>query len=76
VKLKAQETKRPERLVVNNGIGSKGSTLFQFIIDGNGSVSFQYAAEKGGTIERSVKLIEQFQPKPIEHKRAIPEDPA
>jgi hypothetical protein len=76
VKLKAQETKRPERMVVNDGIGSKGSTLFQFIIDGNGSVRFQYAAEKGGTIERSVKLIEQFQPKPIEHKRAIPEDPA
>jgi len=76
VKLKAQESERPERIVVNNGIGSKGSTLFQFIVDGNGTVVFQYAAEKGGTIERSVKLTEQFQAKPIEHKRAIPQDPS
>ncbi|HJN71851.1 MAG: peptidase M14 [Phycisphaerae bacterium] len=74
-KLRAQESERPERVVVNNGISSNGSTLFQFIIDGNGSVTFTYAAEKGGTIERTVKLSEQFQPKPIEHKRAIPHDP-
>ena len=73
-KLKAQESERPERIVVNNGIGSNGSTLFQFIIDGSGSVTFTYAAEKGGTIERTVKLREQFHPKSIEHKRAIPQD--
>ena len=75
-KLKAQVSERPERIVVNNGIGSKGSTLFQFIIDGNGSITFTYVAEKGGTIERKVKLSEQFQAKPIEHKRAIPQNPA
>jgi hypothetical protein len=74
-KLNAQESERPERIVVNNGISSKGSTLFQFIIDGNGSVTFTYVAEKGGTIKRTVKLSKQFQAKPIEHKRAIPQDP-
>jgi hypothetical protein len=61
---------------VNSGIGSNDSTLFQFIIDGNGSVTFQYDAEKGGSISRTVKLSEQFVPKPNEHKRAIPQDPA
>ena len=73
-KLNAQETERPHRIIVNNGIGSNDSTLFQFVIDGSGSVTFQYAAEKGGTIERTVKLTEQFQPKSIDHKRAIPQD--
>jgi hypothetical protein len=75
-KLDAQKTQRPERIVVNSGIGSNDSTLFQFIIDGNGSVTFQYDAEKGGSISRTVKLSEQFVPKPNEHKRAIPQDPA
>ena len=72
-KLTVIESKRPERIVVNRGIGGKDSTLFQFIIDGYGEVEFSYVAEKGGTLNRKVQLKEQFEPKPIEHKRSIPQ---
>jgi hypothetical protein len=71
-KLDAIESERPNRILVNNGISGKGSTLFQFIVSGFGEVGFTYTAEKGGTLERKVQLKEQFIPKPIEHKRAIP----
>ncbi|MGY8752482.1 MAG: M14 family metallopeptidase [Phycisphaerales bacterium] len=72
-KLDVIDSENPQRILVNNGIGSKSSTLFQFIVDGTGEVSFIYKAEKGGTLNRSVQLKEQFIPKPIEHKRAIPD---
>ena len=71
-KLSAGETEQPERIVVNRGIGSMDSTLFQFIVSGWGEVTLKYEAQKGGTLNRTVKLQEQFEPKPIEHKRAIP----
>lgn len=71
-KLDAIDSENPARILVNKGIGSKSSTLFQFIIDGSGDVSFTYKAEKGGTISRVIELKEQFEPKTIEHKRAIP----
>jgi hypothetical protein len=71
-KLSAGETEQPERIVVNRGIGSMDSTLFQFIVSGWGEVTLKYEAQKGGTLNRTVKLKEQFEPKPIEHKRAIP----
>ena len=71
-KLDVIESERPERILVNRGIGGEASTLFQFIIDGFGEVSFSYEAEKGGTLHRKIQLKEQFEPKKIEHKRAIP----
>ena len=67
------ESEQPYRIVVNKGISGKGSTLFQFIVDGFGEIEFEYKAEKGGTLTRKVQLKEQFDPKPIEHKRSIPE---
>jgi len=71
-KLSANDTEQPQRIIVNRGIGSMDSTLFQFIVSGWGEVTFEYEAQKGGTLHRTVKLQEQFEPKPIEHKRAIP----
>ena len=74
-KLSLIESERPERIVVNRGIGGQDSTLFQFIVDGFGDIEFEYSAEKGGTLTRTVQLKEQFEPKTIEHKRAIPVPP-
>jgi hypothetical protein len=71
-KLNAQETERPERIVVNRGIGSNSSTLFQFIVSGWGDITLTYKAQKGGTLQRTITLQEMFEPKPIEHKRSIP----
>jgi len=71
-KLNAQETERPERIVVNRGIGSNSSTLFQFIVSGWGDITLTYKAQKGGTLQRTITLQVMFEPKPIEHKRSIP----
>ena len=71
-KLSANVTEQPQRIIVNRGIGSMDSTLFQFIVSGWGEVTFKYEAQKGGTLHRTVKLQERFEPKLIEHKRAIP----
>ena len=71
-KLSVIDSEHPDRILVNRGIGSNDSTLFQFIIDGYGDVVFTYEAEKGGTVERKVQLKEQFEPRLYEHKRAIP----
>jgi hypothetical protein len=71
-KLSANDTEQPERIIVNRGIGSMDSTLFQFIVSGWGEVTMKYEAQKGGVLHRTIKLQEQFEPKPIEHKRAIP----
>jgi hypothetical protein len=71
-KLSVIDSEHPDRILVNRGIGSNDSTLFQFIIDGYGDVVFTYEAEKGGTVERKVQLKEQFEPRLHEHKRAIP----
>jgi|TARA_B100000959_G_scaffold284125_1_gene354899 hypothetical protein len=73
-KLDVIESEHPQRILVNSGIGSKDSTLFQFIISGFGEVKFDYKAEKGGTLSRTLHLKEQFVPKQIEHKRAIPDN--
>jgi hypothetical protein len=74
-KLSVIDSQRPERLVVNRGIAGKDSTLFQFIVDGYGEIEFDYTAEKGGSLNRKVQLKEQFEAKPIEHKRSIPNPP-
>jgi hypothetical protein len=71
-KLNEIESEHPQKILVNNGISGKDSTLFQFIISGFGEISLTYKAEKGGTLHRKVQLKEQFVPKEIEHKRAIP----
>jgi hypothetical protein len=73
-KLDAIDSEQPNRILVNNGISGNGSTLFQFIVTGFGEVAFTYTAQKGGVLEQKVQLKEQFVPKPIEHKRAIPSD--
>jgi len=73
-KLENIESNQPDRIVINKGIDGNNSTLFQFIVDGYGEVEFQYDSEKGGLLERTVTLKEQFIPKPIIHKRAIPSD--
>ncbi|MBT5409542.1 MAG: peptidase M14 [Phycisphaerae bacterium] len=70
-KLQRIASENPNRIVINNGIGGNDSTLFQFIIDGKGEVTFTYNAEKGGSLSRKVSLKEQFDPKPILYKRAI-----
>ena len=71
-KLNVIESEQPNRIVVNGGIAGNDSTLYQFIVDGFGDVTLRYEAEKGGIIEKKVTLQTQFEPKPIEHKRAIP----
>ena len=73
-KLNVIESEHPQRIIVNNGIGGKNSTLYQFIVHGFGEIEFVYKAEKGGVLHRKVRLKEQFIPKPVEHKRAIPVD--
>ena len=73
-KLDVIESEHPQKILVNNGISGKDRTLFQFIVDGSGQVEFSYKAEKGGTIHRKVQLKEQFAPKPVHNKRAIPDD--
>ena len=73
-KLDVIESEHPQKILVNNGISGKDRTLFQFIVDGSGHVEFSYQAEKGGTIHRKVQLKEQFAPKPVHNKRAIPDD--
>ncbi|MBC8202142.1 MAG: peptidase M14 [Planctomycetes bacterium] len=75
-KLDAIDSEIPNRILVNNGISGKGNTLFQFIVTGFGEVDFTYTAQKGGVLEQKVQLKEQFVPKPIEHKRAIPSNPS
>ena len=71
-KLNRIESEQPGRIIVNKGISGNESTLFQFIISGSGEVEFEYVAEKGGTLSKTVSLQEQFSPKEIKHKRAIP----
>jgi hypothetical protein len=73
-KLDVIESEHPQKILVNNGINGKDSTLFQFIVDGFGEVEFSYKAEKGGILHRKVQLKEQFVPKPVNNKRAIPDD--
>ena len=71
-KINLIESTKPERVIENRGISGKSSRLYQFIVSGFGDITLRYEAEKGGTLERTVKLQEHFEPKPIEHKRAIP----
>lgn len=47
---------RPERIQHWNGIGSHGSQLFRFIVEGSGEVKLTYASQKGGTIKKTVTL--------------------
>jgi hypothetical protein len=71
-KLSVIESEQPQRIVVNQGISGNGSTLFQFIVGGFGDIVIEYKAEKGGVLSRKVQLKDQFTPKTIEHRRAIP----
>ena len=72
-KLSVIDSEKPQRILVNRGISGNDSTLFQFIVSGYGDLTLQYQAEKGGTIERTVTLKEQFVPRTISFKRAIPD---
>ena len=71
-KLNRIESENPERIIVNQGIKGNGSTLFQFIVQGYGNLELKYVAEKGGTLQKTIQLKEQFVPKKNTHKRAIP----
>ena len=55
-KMDASETPKPECLWNDAGIGSKGSELFRFLIEGQGSVDVTYTSEKGGTINKTITL--------------------
>ena len=56
-KLDAVE-RHPQRIWNDRGIGSRGRRLFRFLIEGEGSVEFEYRSQKGGTIQRTVELTE------------------
>ncbi len=71
-KLTVIESEQPQKIIVNNGINGKDSTLFQFVVSGFGEIELTYEAEKGGELQQTVQLKEQFVPKTIEHKRSIP----
>jgi len=71
-KLTVIESEHPQKIIINSGIKGKDSTLFQFLVSGFGEVEFIYEAEKGGSLQQSVQLRDQFVPKTIEHKRSIP----
>ncbi|MDP6602548.1 MAG: M14 family metallopeptidase [Phycisphaerales bacterium] len=73
-KLEATDTPQPDRISNNSGIGGQSGTLFRFLIEGNGTAQLRYAAQKGGTIERSIQLVEQSESRPIIQHNAIPDD--
>lgn len=54
----AEDTPKPERIWNGRGIGSRDSTIFRFLVAGNGSVTLTYSSEKGGTIKRTIELAE------------------
>ena len=56
-KLDATE-RHPHRIWNGRGIGTRGRRLFRFLIEGEGSVELEYRSQKGGTIRRTVELVE------------------
>lgn len=49
---------QPERIWNAGGIPSHGSRLFRFLVAGDGAVELVYRSDKGGTISRTVELVE------------------
>jgi len=54
-KLQAVE-RMPERIWNDNGIGTYGSRVFRFYVEGEGSIDFTYTSQKAGKITQTVKL--------------------
>jgi len=50
------EDKRPERIVVKDGIPGLSGRAFQWIVQGGGTIDITFRAEKGGTCTKSMKL--------------------
>jgi hypothetical protein len=46
----------PARIWNDAGIPGRGSRLFRFLVQGNGSIELEYSSQKGGTIRKSVEL--------------------
>jgi hypothetical protein len=57
-KLEAIDTPSPERIWNDRGIGMHSSALFRFLVDGSGSIDLTYYSQKGGTIARTLELVE------------------
>ena len=52
-------TKRhPDRIWLERGVGSHGRRVFRWIVGGQGSLDLKYISQKGGTISRTISLIE------------------
>lgn len=56
--LNANDTTQPERIWNERGIGMQGSELFRYLVVGEGSIDLTYASEKGGTITKTIDLME------------------
>ena len=56
VKMDASESPKPACIWNDSGIGSKGSELFRFLIEGQGQVDLTYTSQKGGRIKQTVDL--------------------
>ena len=49
---------RPHRIRNEQGVGSNGTRLFRFLVEGDEPVTLRYISDKGGTIEQIVPLQE------------------
>ncbi len=56
-KLDAVE-RSPQRIFNDEGIPGRGQRLFRFLVAGSGAIDLEYASQKGGTIRRTVELVE------------------
>ena len=50
--------RNPQRIWNEKGIPGRGRRLFQFIVEGSGTVELEYVSRKGGAIRRTVELKE------------------
>jgi hypothetical protein len=46
----------PDRLWLNNGIGSRGGRIIRWFVSGRGSVELEYRSQRGGSIKHQVIL--------------------
>ena len=58
-----EDQHRPHRIRNEQGVGSNGTRLFRFLVEGDEPVTLRYVSDKGGTIERVVPL-EETEPTP------------
>ena len=53
-----EDQHRAHRIRNEQGIGSNGTRMFRFLVEGEGPVTLRYLSQKGGTIEQVVALEE------------------